>query len=250
MRIKETIAAATIACAASAVLLIPRESMAQAAQGQPPVPPIVARDSTMGTVSNITMVAGATIVFLMPRVYYNDPEATVGWKARWHVSMLAPAMTLTALTLFVDTPIKGAIKSTRPGCNPEQTQIPGTECTSYGGPSTQAFASWSSTGFGTGLFIVDTVKYNDGRFSVGSFIGNVGLPLTLSIVTSLGRSLNTGGTQISPTATVVPSQPYESVGQNLLGGALPGFFTGAIIGVGYALLQRPNCGYGNNIICW
>ena len=29
----------------------------------------------------------------MPRVFYADPEVTVGWKARWHVSVLAPIVT-------------------------------------------------------------------------------------------------------------------------------------------------------------
>jgi hypothetical protein len=237
MRIKQTIVAAAIASGASA-LLLPREAAAQQI--------IVQHDATMGAISNITMVAGASIVFLMPRVYYNDPEATVGWKARWHVSMLAPAMTLTAVTLFVDGPIRSMIKSTRPGpgisCTLAETQVQEDNgCESFGGPSTQTFASWGATGFGTGLFLVDTFKYNDGRVSVGGLVGNIVVPLTLSVVTSVTRSMNTG--------SAFNSGPYESGGQNLAG-ALPGFFTGAILGVGYAFLQRPNCGYGNNVICW
>src|SRR5262249_36084431 len=83
VRIRETIVAAGLITAFSAAFLAPREAAAQQ------VPPIAPRDSTWGTISNVTMILGAGIVTLMPRVYYNDPEATVGWKGRWHISMLA-----------------------------------------------------------------------------------------------------------------------------------------------------------------
>src|SRR3954471_20580725 len=105
MRIRETIVKAGFISIFSAALLAPREAAAQV----PQVPPIAQRNGTWGTVSNITMVVGVGIVTLMPRVYYNDPEATVGWKARWHFSLLAPALSMTALTLLVDGPIKNAI---------------------------------------------------------------------------------------------------------------------------------------------
>ncbi|HEY4118419.1 MAG TPA: hypothetical protein VGM56_11215, partial [Byssovorax sp.] len=82
MRIRATIVAAGVLAGLSAMALAPREASAQSLT----IPPIVTTDSTWGTVSNITMVIGVTTVTLMPRVYYNDPEATVGWKARWHIS--------------------------------------------------------------------------------------------------------------------------------------------------------------------
>lgn len=247
MRKRATIVAAALASAVSAaVLLAPREAAAQT--GIPPVQPLVERDPVWGPMSNITMVVGASLVFLMPRVYYNDPEATVGWKARWHVSQLAPAMSLTALTLLMDGPIRDAVKNTRPGCTPEETlaRLDGSGCETWGGPSTQAFGAWSATGAGIGIFLVDTFKYSDGRFHLGSFIGNVAAPLTLSIVTSVGRSIDPGTTSTAPNGF----HEYENWGQNLLAGGLPGLLSGAVIGVGYALLQRPNCGYGNNVICW
>ena len=118
MRIRETIVAAGLISVTTA-LLAPREAAAQA------VPPTAVRDATWGTVSNVTMVLGAGVVTVMPRVYYSDPESTVGWKARWHISVLAPALSLTALTLLVDGPIKNAIKTPRPGCTLDQTQPPG-----------------------------------------------------------------------------------------------------------------------------
>src|SRR4051794_40458984 len=117
MRIRETIVAAGFLSIFSAALLAPREAAAQV----PQVPPIAQRDSTWGTVSNVSMLVGVGLVTLMPRVYYNDPEATVGWKGRWHISVLAPALTMTALTLMLDGPIKNAIKTPRPGCSADNT---------------------------------------------------------------------------------------------------------------------------------
>lgn len=231
MRIRETIVAAGL-LSITALVLAPREAAAQT------VPPTPARDSNWDTVSNVTMVIGAATVTLMPRIYYNDPEATVGWKARYHFSVLAPAMTMTALTLMVDIPIRNAIKSLRPGCTIDGTLFPLTNCASYGGPSTQAFASWGSTGAGTGIFLVDTFKYSASHFSVPSFLLNVIFPLSLSVVTTIGRA-------VEPS----PSLAFESGGQ-IAAGALTGFASGLIIGGGYALLQRPACPYGNSIICW
>jgi hypothetical protein len=177
----------------------------------------------------------------MPRVYYSDPEATVGWKGRWHLSVLAPAMTMTAVTLFVDSPIKGALQSTRPGCTVDQTTaaFPNSNCESFGGPSTHAFAAWGATGAGLGIFLVDTVKYSNGRFSAPAFIGNVAVPLTLSIFASVGRGIDVGGAK----------EPFENAGQ-VVAGTLPGFLIGAGLGAAYAVLQRPSCGYGNAIVCW
>ena len=230
MRIRETIVAAGLITITTAVLA-PREAAAQA-------PPTPTRDKNWDTISNITMVAGVLSVSLMPRVYYNDPEATVGWKGRWHFSALAPIMSMTALTLLVDGPIKGSIKKTRPGCTVDQTTFPLTECASFGMPSTQAYASYGALGGGLGIFLVDTFKYSDSRFSAPSFIGNVALPLTLSVLTTVGRVVEPGS-----------SRAYED-GPQLAAGAISGFVSGMIVGLGYALFQRPGCGYGNNIFCW
>jgi hypothetical protein len=149
-------------------------------------------------------------------------------------------MTMVAATWFVNNPIRNAIKSNRPGCTTEQTRaaLPGSECESFGGPSTQAFASFGATGVGVSTFLVDTFKYSDGRFSVPGFIGNVAVPLTLSVLTAVGRTVQPGTTQA-----------FESPGQ-VVAGALPGFFGGMLIGFGYAMLQKPSCGYGNSVICW
>jgi hypothetical protein len=239
MRIRETIVAAGL-FSITAALVAPREAAAQT------VTPIATRSGTWNTVSNVTMILGAGIVTLMPRVYYNDPEATVGWKGRWHISMLAPALSMTALTLLVDGPIKGAIGAPRPGCTFDQTSPPGggvsgSGCESFGMPSTQSFASWGATGAGTAIFLVDTIKYSNGKFHAGGFVGNVGVPLVLSVLTSVGRSI-APGTGVNPSAYETPLQ--------IVAGSLSGFVTGALLGLGYSMLQRPNCGYGNNLVCW
>lgn len=243
MRIREFIVKAGTLGIMAAGLLVSREASAQT----PTVPPLAARDTNWETVSHVTMVAGVAIVSLMPRVYYNDPEATVGWKGRWHVSMLAPAMTLVGITMLVEGPIKNAIKSPRPGCGVDAAlfPFPGSNCETFGGPSTHAFASWGATGAGLGIFLVDTLKYSGARFHAGAFVGNVALPVTLSVLTSVARGLEIG----FATDGVTPIQAHENVGQIVAGG-LTGLLSGAILGVGYALLQKPNCGYGNNIFCW
>jgi len=217
-------------------MLAPREARADL----PPIPPIVQRDHGWNTVSNITMMVSAGTVFLMPRVYYSDPESTVGWKARWHFSVLAPAMSMTALTLLIDGPIRNAIKSTRPGCTIDQTldAYPNAECESFGGPSTQAYAAWGSTGIGLSVFLVDTIKYSSGKFNVPYFIGMFAVPFTASMIASVGRGVAPGTTT-----------EYENGGQ-IVAGALTGFGTGLILGLGYSFFQRPNCGYGNNVFCW
>jgi hypothetical protein len=149
-------------------------------------------------------------------------------------------MTLTVASLFVDGPIRGAIESPRPGCDVGETRVAFVDggCESFGGPSTQAFAAWSATGSGLGIFLVDTLKYSDGRFSVPGFIGNFAVPLTASIITSIGRSVEPGD-----------ANAYESVGQNFAG-LLPGFFSGLLVGIAYGMWQPPNCGYGDKIFCW
>ncbi|MDC3956520.1 hypothetical protein [Polyangium jinanense] len=211
------------------------------------VPAIAPRDETWGTVSHAMLGVGAGTVFLMPRVYYSDPEATVGWKGRWHFSMFAPAMTMAAATFLVDGPIRNALQYPRPGCSVDQTLVANTDsgCETFGGPSTHAFASWGATGVGTGIFLVDTIKYSKGRFNAGSFIGNIGVPLVASILTSVGRGVESPAVDEFGTQTL----PYETSNQ-IIAGTFAGFFTGLLVGGAYALLQRPSCGYGNAIFCW
>ncbi len=203
------------------------------------IPPIVERDPNWETVSNIGLGVGVGTVVVMPRVYYSSPDATVGWKARWHISSLAPTMSLVGITMLVDGPIKNAIKSPKLGCTKEQTlaKLPDSGCETFGGPSTHAFASWGATGAGLAIFLVDTLKYSDFNFNGGAFVGNVVLPLSASIVTSVARSQDGSGT--AP----------ESAGQ-VVAGALPGFAVGALLGLGYSFLQEPDCGYGNYLFCW
>jgi len=234
-------------CIVSATFLAPREAAAQNA-----VPPIVERDQNWETVSNVFLALGTASVFLTPRVYYNDPQATVGWKGQWHWSIFAPAMTMVAITALVEIPVKQSLESARPGCSVEQTivRFPGSNCETFGGPSTQALASWGATGVGTGIFLVDTLKYSDSRFNVPAFIGNVGFPLLASIFVTIGRGVdidNDKNTEGIPNPITL--QPFESDGQ-LAAGALTGFFTGLTVGFTYAMLQKPSCPYGNSLICW
>lgn len=233
MRIKEIVLASLGLVAAS--WINSSEAFAQSST----VPPIVGRDADWGTVSQVSTIIGASTVFLMPRVYYSDPESTVGWKGRWHFSHFAPMMTMAAATLFIDGPIKNAMQFTRPGCANVDPAIagPGSNCETYGGPSTLAFASWGAFGVGTGIFLVDTIKYSKGRFHAGSFIGNVAVPLVAGVMTSVGRGIDGAG------------QPYES-SQQVVAGTFIGMGTGMLVGVAYSLMQRPSCGYGNAIFCW
>ena len=215
--------------------LNPSEASAQSVS----IPPTVERDSNWQTVSTATMAVSVASVALMPRVYYSSPDSTVGWKARWHMSSLAPAMTLTGITLLVDGPIKQAIGGPRPGCNLDQTNfaLPDSGCESFGSPSTHAFASWGATGAGLGVFLVDTVKHSDGKFSFPSFLGNVAVPFASSVVSSVARSQDGSGTGAENTKQVVT-------------GALTGAATGALLGLGYAMFQEPDCGYSGALFCW
>ena len=230
MRVKTV--AATILASALALSFLPEDASAQ-------IPPSVNRDPNWDTVSTVSMAIGVSSVILMPRVYYASPEATVGWKARWHISSLAPTMSMVGLTLLVDGPIRDALQEVKVGCTVDQTLI-GAEnsgCESFGMPSTHAFASWGATGVGTGIFLVDTFEHSDGEISVPSFIGNIGLPLAASIMTSAARSADGSGT--GPEST-----------EQVLAGAIPGFAVGMLIGMGYGFLQEPDCGYGGNLFCW
>lgn len=198
-------------------------------------------------VSDVALAIGVLSPVLMPRVYYSDPTATVGWKGRWHFSMLAPAMTMFGATMLIDGPIKQAAKGARPGCTNAATDVgfPGSGCETFGGPSTHMFASYGAFGSGTAIFLVDTFKYSDGRFSVPGFIGNVALPFTAAIFGTVGRAIETG----TDTASGKTIRAYEDGGQ-IAAGAVSGLLTGALVGLSYAMLQRPSCGYGDSIFCW
>lgn len=234
MRTRQSIVTAGLICAALAAFLVPREAAAQA------IPPSAPRDENWETVSQISMITGALTVTLMPRVYYNDPEATVGWKGRWHVSQLAPALTLTAATLLVDIPVKDAIESTRPGCTVDETNVafPDSNCESFGGPSTHAFASSATFGAGLSIWLLDTFKYSDSEFHAGSFIGNVAVPLTAAVLTSVARGVAPEGTE-----------SFEDGGQ-IGAGIAVGLPVGLLTGLVYGMMQEPNCGYGDHVICW
>ena len=226
----------------TAFVALPNVAAAQDATNtaQPPVPPFAQRDETWGTVSSITMLIGAGTVTLMPRVYYNDPEATVGWKARFHFSQLAPALAITAATLLVDQPIKDALEGTRPGCTVDETRVafPDSGCESFGGPSTHSFAAWGAAGAGFGIWISDTFIHSDGNVHVGSIIGNIAVPVTAAVITSVGRGVEPGA-----------AEAYEDPGQ-IIAGVGFGLVFGFLSGLAYSALQEPNCGYGNNVVCW
>lgn len=239
MRISHTIVAASLT-ALAATLAFEQDAAAQIPQAAP-------RDQGWGTVSDVAMTIGVLSPALMPRVYYNDPTATVGWKGRWHISVLAPAMTMLGATLLVDMPIKREAKGVRPGCTVDDSAnaFPAAGCETFGGPSTHMFATWGALGTGSAIFLVDTFKYSDGRFSAPSFIGNVFLPLTASVFGTVGRAVNSTA-QTGPAGTLFA---YEDGGQ-IAAGAISGLLTGAAIGAAYALLQRPSCGYGDSLFCW
>jgi hypothetical protein len=206
------------------VLLVATPSSAQ-------VSPVPNRDSTWGTVTSVTMVVGATSQLLMPRVFYSDPEVTVGWKTRWHVSLLAPAMTLTALTALNEFALKDAFQGFRPGC--DSTNIGLTNCESYGMMSSHMFAAGSAAGHGIGVFVFDTVKWSHGKVNGYALTGNVIFPVVLATVTGIGRGVGN----------------WETGGQIVVGG-LAGLGLGFLSGMAYSILQRPECGYTGSVICW
>jgi hypothetical protein len=189
------------------------------------------RSDGWDTATNIMALSSAGLQLIMPRVFYSDPEVTVGWKARWHVSVLAPSMTLATLALINEQYLKDAFEGFRPGCDEMNQGSPG--CESFGMLSTQSFLAFSALGQGTGVFLVDTIKWSDGRFNAGAFIGQVGVPLVLSVLTAVGRSAG----------------DWETGGQAWASGGI-GLVTGLGLGALYAALQRPECGYTGDLICW
>jgi hypothetical protein len=176
-------------------------------------------------------ISAAGFELVMPRVFYADPEVTAGWKARWHLSVLAPIMTMASFSLLNEVTLKDSFAGHRPGCDETNQGTPG--CTSFGMLSTQSFFAFSALGQGTAVFLIDTTKWSDGRFNAGALAGEVGVPLVLSIITAVGRGAGN----------------WESGGQ-VWGSAGIGFGAGLGTGLLYAILQRPECGYSGNLICW
>ncbi len=232
MRIKAKLVATSVLAGALSLCLFENDAQAQ-------IPPIVERDPNWDAVSSVSMMIGVASVSLMPRVYYSSPDATVGWKARWHISSLAPVMTFAATTAFVNGPLRDTIQSPKQGCSLDDTlaQLPDSGCEAFGGPSTHAYAAWGAFGYGAAVWAMDTFYYSDFEWHTGSFIGNVAIPLGAAFLTSAARSAD--GRGFGP----------ESTGQ-VVAGALPGLGIGAIVGLGYALMQEPDCGYGGYLFCW
>ncbi len=184
------------------------------------------------TVTSVTAVTAMATQVFMPRVFYADPETTVGWKARFHVSVLAPTLTLTSLTLLNEYALKSAIGAKRPGCGDSET-TPCTDSDPYGTLSSHSFAAFAAFGHGTAVFLVDTLKWSDGKLNGGSLVGNVIVPVLLAAVTAVGRSAGN----------------WEDTGSVVLSSGV-GLAFGVLTGMTYALMARPECGYTGDLICW
>lgn len=189
------------------------------------------RSNGWRTATTVTALSALGVELLMPRVFYSDPEVVVGWKARWHLSVLAPTMTLTTLALFNESVLKDEIGGHRPGCSEETQGESG--CDSYGMLSTHSFAASSAFGQGLGVFLIDTLKWSDGQFNFGSFAMNAAVPGALAVITTAGRAAGN----------------WETAGQ-AWGSAGIGLLTGFGMGALYAVTQRPECGYSGSLICW
>jgi hypothetical protein len=187
------------------------------------------RSASLQTVSQVTTVAGVATAVLMPRIFYADPETTVGWKARWHASVLAPTFAQLTLTMLNEFVLKDEIRAPRPGC----TELGGAHCQDYESLSSHTFVAFAALGQGTTTFLVDTLKWNDGRVNVGALVGHVGVPVLWAGATALSRGAGN----------------WETSGTLFLS-SLAGIGVGALTGLAYAVLQRPDCGYEGGIICW
>ncbi len=190
-----------------------------------------ARSEAWSTATNVMALSGLGVQLIFPRVFYSDPEVVVGWKARWHVSVLAPTMTIATLALFNERVLKNEIGGHRPGCDEATQGGPG--CASYGMLSTQSFMASAAFGQGLGTFLVDTLKWSGGQFNFGAFATNTAVPGVLAIITTAGRGAGN----------------WENAGQ-AWGSAGIGLLTGLGMGALYAIAQRPECGYSGNLICW
>lgn len=190
------------------------------------------RSDAWGKATNITAISAMGLVLVMPRVFYSDPEVTAGWKARWHLSVLAPSMTIATLGLLNESWLKGELKGHRPGCDDENFGLVA-GCTSYGMFSTPTFVAFGALGQGAGTFLADTLKWSNGRFNFGPFVGDLAAPAILAVMTGVGRSAGN----------------WEDSGQVWATAAI-GFAIGMGVGALYATSQRPECGYTGSLICW
>jgi hypothetical protein len=190
------------------------------------------RDKTWRGVTNVTALAGLGAQLITPRIFYPAPEVTVGWKARWHASQLAPVMTLATITLVNEVFLKDRIAGNRPGCD-DSNQGLVQNCQDFGAPSSHSFAAASAFGHGVAVFLVDTMKWSDGRVNGLSVVANIALPLVLGGITLVGRS----------------SGNFESGGQIATGATL-GLGFGFLTGLMYAEMARPECGYSGSLFCW
>lgn len=211
-------------------LLAATLAFAPNASAADPTPP-PDRDKTWGGVSDAMVLSSFGIQLAMPRVYSASDETTEGWKARWHISTLAPLLTISTLTLVNQVYFKDAIKGDRPGC--DDTNRGGPNCGDYGAPSGHAFAAASLFAHGTTVFLVDTFTWSKGKVNPASAIGNVALPFVLGVIGIAGRGAG----------------DYETAGQ-ITAGATAGLAAGLLTGLTYAMLQRPDCGYSAGLICW
>jgi hypothetical protein len=219
--------AAAAGVAGALLLGTASDAHAQAA----PAPVVPARSPAWRDTTTILALSAAGIELVMPRVFYSDPEVTVGWKARWHVSVLAPSMTLLGTALLNERFLKPLFKGRRPDCDDANQGLPG--CDTYGMFSTHSFTAFSAFGQGLGVFLVDTVGWSGGRVNVGSLAANVIVPGVLGVITTVGRTAGN----------------WESGGQ-AWGSAGVGAIFGLGMGALYAAMQRPECGYGGDLICW
>lgn len=216
--------------ASAALLTAPQAAQAQVAAAPPA--PDRHRSAGWKDATNILTLSSLGVQLLMPRVFFSDPEVTVGWKARWHASVLAPSMTLIATGLVNEQFLKDSFKGHRPGCDAKsQGWVAG--CTDYGMLSTHSYLVGSALGQGLGIFLVDTIKWSGGRLNGGSLAMNVGVPAVLGVITTVGRSAGN----------------WETSGQ-AWGSAGIGLALGLGMGALYGAAQRPECGYGGDLICW
>jgi len=216
------------ACAAALTLLA--APAAQAQEGPVPAP---ARSKGWKDATNILTLSSLGVQLLMPRVFYSDPEVTVGWKVRWHASVLAPSMTLIATGLVNEQFLKDSFEGYRPGCNEKNQGYIGFGCDTYGMLSTHSYLAGSALGQGLGIFLVDTIKWSGGRLNGGSLAMNVGVPAVLGVITTVGRSAG----------------KWETAGQSWSSAGI-GLAIGLGLGALYGAAQRPECGYGGDLICW
>jgi len=191
----------------------------------------IERDETWGTVSSVATVGAVASQLLMPRVFYSAPSVTVGWRARWHVSAMAPVGAHLGLVMLNEDVLKPGIADPRPGCDDTNTAAP--ECQTYGMVSSHAFSSFAALGNGFGVFLFDTIDWSDGQFSGGAFAGHVVFPLIMASVSAAGRGIGN----------------YET-GEQIIAGASSGLVIGFLTGMTYSLMQTPECGYSGSLICW